>query len=770
MAATPLCIGPYVLGARIGEGGMGQVYAATGPSGEVAIKLLGPAADFDDQARLRFARESRTLAALRHPHIVPLLDTGFDDELGPYLVMPRLRGQNARVRFGGQALGPEAAVLLAIPVAEALAELGARGYVHRDGKPENIVITDDGNVILIDFGLAKAQGGTRYTETGMIAGSAGYSAPEQLEGAAVGPAADVFALGVMLYEWMTGRRPFARARPSEEVNAVLLGRFVPLATVDRRVSKSLAALVDQCLAAQPSARPSAAEVQHGLVQSLQWLGAVEPVELRKRWLTAQEPPVSSAHAAQLLLALAAAAARTESAFVAVGLCDRALAYDGSAPVVAAAQSLLAGLGGAPALVAKETALDSARGGHFTAAVGRRPLASAGSANAAVDTGLAVADTTNREVDMALHATVPARLAGFTGPRASRTAPAPRLADDTLASPAVPTRKLSRRRDVSPRMVAVLLAAFCVVVGGVAVVAWRMGNQTRGSVASAQRGGDGRGGSPIVEMLSEMNNLVRVAKAPEGLALPTVARGTSALLDHAASALRDSPASSQDLATPMPASGSATRDSTAANDVKVLSQLSEGIQQFARLVNESEGAELRAARRALGTLPQLTGPAPTTASGWLAAAETLAPSQAVLAVEQALRLAPGWPDALDKHCIYLLKSRDRDAQTACAKAYALHPDVRWLALRAHGNFVAEKYGAAIADYTAVLAKEQSAEALAMRGLAWRQRGNLKAARSDVTRACQLGSSTACETQKQIASQRAPAPHFVDAAAAAPAPAP
>src|SRR4029077_12903712 len=125
----------------------------------------------------------------------------------------------------GRALCPEAAVLLALPVIEAAAALHAAGYVHRDLKPENAIASPDGSVTVIDLGLAWRDGMTRHTETGAAVGSVGYMAPEQIDGRRVDGRADVWALGVMIYEWIAGKRPFQRARPTEEAAAVVLGAF-----------------------------------------------------------------------------------------------------------------------------------------------------------------------------------------------------------------------------------------------------------------------------------------------------------------------------------------------------------------------------------------------------------------------------------------------------------------------------------------------------------------------------------------------------------------
>ncbi len=315
--AASLELGPYRFHERLGEGGSGQVYRATGPSGEVAVKILGPAADLDDVARKRFAREIATLAKIEHPSLVRLLDHGIDDELGPYLVLPLLSGPTLRELVGGRALCPEAAVVLARPIAEAAAALHAAGYVHRDLKPEN-AIASAGAITVIDLGLAWREGMTQHTESGTAVGSIGYMAPEQVEGGNVGPAADVYAIGVMLHEWIAGRRPFARPRASEEAAATLVGNAPALASIDRRVDDALSALIARCLDGDPSRRPSAAELAAALASPGDTAVVIaDPAGYQAR---------IAADRAAALEGEARAALAGGRPFAALALCDRGLAY------------------------------------------------------------------------------------------------------------------------------------------------------------------------------------------------------------------------------------------------------------------------------------------------------------------------------------------------------------------------------------------------------------------------------------------------------------
>ncbi|MBA3500373.1 MAG: protein kinase, partial [Deltaproteobacteria bacterium] len=346
MALPSIQLGPYQLHERIGEGGNGQVYRATGPTGTVAVKLIGNPNDFDEATLARFKREIAALGELSHPSLIAMLDHGVDAELGPYLVLPLLAGPTLRDLLKGRAVCPEAALLLILPIAEATAALHKRGFVHRDLKPENAIATPDGTITVIDLGLAWGENMTRHTESGAAVGSIGYMSPEQLDGREVAAAADVFAIGVMLYEAIAGKRPFARSRPTEEVAATLLGSYAKLTAADRRASEELADLIGACLWLDTTKRPAIDELVTLLRAQVDWTD-----DIADERAAAIADPVGyqtrvAAFRVRRLERIAREAIDAGKPFVALSTCDRGLAYvpDHAALVelIAKAESATAG--------------------------------------------------------------------------------------------------------------------------------------------------------------------------------------------------------------------------------------------------------------------------------------------------------------------------------------------------------------------------------------------------------------------------------------------
>jgi tetratricopeptide (TPR) repeat protein/TolB-like protein len=237
---------------------------------DVAIKVL-PAelASNEDRAR-RFEREARAAAALNHPNILALHDLG-DHEGTPYLVTELLEGESLRERIARGSLPVKDAVRISVQVARGLAAAHGKGIVHRDLKPENLFVTVDGTVKILDFGLASLRGepddegplseaDTEWalTRTGTFLGTAGYMAPEQVRGQKVDQRADIFAVGCVLYEMLTGRRAFSGDTPADTLGAILRDEPPRIEIAEGDVTPALAQLVERCLEKRPEDRFSSA--------------------------------------------------------------------------------------------------------------------------------------------------------------------------------------------------------------------------------------------------------------------------------------------------------------------------------------------------------------------------------------------------------------------------------------------------------------------------------------------------------------------------------
>lgn len=267
---APATIGPYRLEGRLGRGGMGEVHRGYDQRLErpVALKRLARAAAADAGARRRLRREARAAARLNHPAIVQVYDVVFDED-DDWIVMELVEGRTMAELAAGQALPLADALRWGRQVAEGLAAAHARGIVHRDLKLENVMIADDGRAAkILDFGLAKHlpdAGATASTEEGVVVGTVRALSPEQAMGNPVDARADLFALGILLYETLAGRSPFLGDGPADTLKRICTLSPPPLSELDASLSQDLSQLVDQLLAKEPALRPqSAAEVARRL--------------------------------------------------------------------------------------------------------------------------------------------------------------------------------------------------------------------------------------------------------------------------------------------------------------------------------------------------------------------------------------------------------------------------------------------------------------------------------------------------------------------------
>ena len=259
-------LGPYEIVSLLGAGGMGEVYRARDPrlGRDVAIKVL-PAAYSTSVDRLhRFEQEARAAAALAHPNILAVYDIGTADA-APYIVSELLEGETLRDRLRAGPLGARKAIQLALPIAHGLAAAHEKGITHRDLKPENVFITSDNRVKILDFGLAKltqdqsVAGSTLATvpsptEPGVMLGTVGYMAPEQVRGLPVDHRADLFAFGAILYELVSGRRAFSRDTGPETMASILNDDPPELGDGVAAIPPDLVRIVNRCLEKTPAAR------------------------------------------------------------------------------------------------------------------------------------------------------------------------------------------------------------------------------------------------------------------------------------------------------------------------------------------------------------------------------------------------------------------------------------------------------------------------------------------------------------------------------------
>jgi hypothetical protein len=291
-------IGPYEIVALIGTGGMGEVYHANDSrlDRSVAIKVLTSARGAQRPELDRFAREARAIARVNHPHICTVHDVG-EHEGVPFLVMELLEGETLGESLELGALPVDQAVVIGAQIAEALDAAHSKGVIHRDLKPGNVMLTANG-AKLLDFGLAKLRDGdyrdsareptksAPLTGEGDLLGTLPYMAPEQIDGQEIDARTDIFSFGVMLYEMVTRRRPFAGNTRSALIAAIVGAQPLPAGSLPSGISAPLERVIERCLAKEKNGRWQTAR---DLATELAWIAAGTPgvavpsPVARRRW-------------------------------------------------------------------------------------------------------------------------------------------------------------------------------------------------------------------------------------------------------------------------------------------------------------------------------------------------------------------------------------------------------------------------------------------------------------------------------------------------------
>ncbi len=263
---SDLIAGRYELGELVGSGGMGQVYSGRDTKLErpVALKFLRKDMASQQDLRTRFEAEARAAGRLSHANVVGVFDTG-EHEGNPFIVMELLSGSTLADEAAGGPATEVRARQVCREIVSALKASHAQGILHRDLKPGNVLLCQDGSVKVGDFGVAKMAEGMDLTQAGMMLGTPAYLAPERIEGNPASESTDIYSVGVMLYEFLAGRKPFEADTPLGLIRAIQDAPVPPLAAERPELDPSFAAVIEQAMARDPAVRfASASEMEAAL--------------------------------------------------------------------------------------------------------------------------------------------------------------------------------------------------------------------------------------------------------------------------------------------------------------------------------------------------------------------------------------------------------------------------------------------------------------------------------------------------------------------------
>jgi len=315
---TGQTFGPYQIISEIGHGGMATVYKAYQPSLNryVALKVLPPGLAHNRELIVRFKREAENAAKLSHPHVVHVYDTG-EDAGRHYIAMEYIDGGSLRDRLtvlSGKPMEVTTALEITAQIADALDYAHRHGIVHRDIKPSNILLTADGRAVLSDLGISRAAEATQLTQTGASVGTPEYMSPEQAKGEEIDGRSDLYSLGIVLYEMLTGRVPFRADTPYAVIYKHLQERPTPPTTLNAAIPRKVAAIITRALEKDAKRRfRTANEMARALREALPGKGglfrkAAVPLTEAPTTIAPTEPPAIPQPPAERVMAGAQKAA------------------------------------------------------------------------------------------------------------------------------------------------------------------------------------------------------------------------------------------------------------------------------------------------------------------------------------------------------------------------------------------------------------------------------------------------------------------------------